>query len=145
MADRKTVRQQFATALATSYGALAQLYSNHLPTDPAGQSPIVAIEVASGEYTLRGSGATGYAADQEIALNLHHMVLAKHSTDWTRENADDAIDDLFAAFLAFLQTNQETAYWQSVYQSSSSAISDDVNMGGELYIIETIPVLVQAK
>lgn len=145
MADRKVIRQQLLTAIQISYGSFAQLYSNHLPTDPQGQSPIVATEVASGEYTLRASSSGGIKADQSINFSLHHMVLAKYGATWTREMADDAIDDMYALLLTFLANNQETSYWQSIYQESASAISDDVNIGGELYIIETIPLTVEAK
>lgn len=145
MATRKTIRQQLIAAVEAEYGELAQLYSNHKPTKPDGQSPIVAVEVASGEYTLRGSGASGYLADQELVINLLHIVLGKYGTGWTRENADDATDDLFDAFLSFLQNNQETDYWQSIYQPGATVIRDDVEIGGELYVIETIPLVIQAK
>jgi hypothetical protein len=73
---------------------------------------------------------------------IHHFVLyANEEYSWTKQNADDALDDMelaFATFLAAKRANQ--ANWRAIQVLGPSVILDNVDMNGERYIDEQIPV-----
>ena len=138
--SRKTVREAMQTAMATYY-TVAQAGYPYKPDDLGGQFPVYAIESTSGLRSMEKFGTVSSI----FQFVIHHFVLyANPEQSWTKQNADDALDTLELAWANFLTAKKvNSPTWQNIQVLGPSIILDNVDMAGERYIDEQIPVEVR--
>ena len=141
--NRETVRDQLATLLAAALvgtGKPAQAVYNYQVGDFEGKSPVVVV-TSSG--TGRGSplayGVTSFR------MELHTFVLyALEDGTWTEAQSEDRLDLLEKTIADVLQDANDSGTWMSVQMAGDSVV-DGVEIGGDEYRHETIPVLITVQ
>lgn len=138
--SRKTIREAMQTAMS-SYYTVAQAGFAFKPDDLNGAFPVYAVESVSAERTTDKFTAVR----NRFEFMIHHFVLyANPAQSWTKQNADDALDSMELAWATFLKDKSvNQANWRSVQVLGPSIILDNVDMGGERYINEQIPIRVE--
>jgi hypothetical protein len=126
----KTEMDVFYTVAKASYA--------YKPDNLRKEYPVFAIELAGAFRPTEKFGTVSSV----FRFIIHHFVLyANKEQSWTKQNADDALDDMELAWANFLnakKANRPT--WQNIQILGPSIILDKVDMAGERYIDEQIPV-----
>lgn len=132
---RMMARTQLATILTSALedAGLAQKVYGYRVGDFEGQTPVVVVSSAGGEWTrmtLRG-------AKTECLLQVDvFVVYATEDAVWDEEDAEAALDDLAQALAIAVAANQVNAVWQALqFERQSQRI--DVELGGVEYARES--------
>lgn len=140
--SRETTRKALATEAAAYITAVATggIY-NHKPDDVDGKFPIVAFEAAGAQRTRQNFGSL----TSIFFINAHLLVLyANKAQSWTKAQADDALDTLEQQLAAFVEgVPKSSGNWNALTFAGQSTILDNVDIGGERYIDEIVPLLVE--
>lgn len=143
MDARDTVRE----AIATAYEAVAtepQAVFSYKPADAVGVFPFVAIESSGVEHTPRTFKSRVLGYETTYFYTVHHFVLfADETQNWTKQDAEKAIDAMALEFFTFVAENNSTADWRSIEFVAPSVIYDDLKLGGEQYIDEQFGIAVK--
>ena len=77
--------------------------------------------------------------DAVFYLTIHVFVLYA-SGDWTEDNAEDRLDRIERGIADVIDGNRKVAdVWEAIdYQGDT--VRDDLEIGGDAYIRETIPI-----
>ena len=140
-ANRETSRDALATLLDTALtgvGNPVQTVYNYQIGDFQGQSPVVVVSSGGTErtpYTFEGDRATFH-------LNIFVFVLYDDEGDWGEDDAEDRIDLIEKDIAETLESNQRTTNWESIQYSAGTTV-DSVEIGGDEYRREVIPVVVE--
>ena len=135
MINRETVRDALNAALTADLvtsKAVVQAVVGNLVTDPAGQSPIVAILSAGSErprMTFAGSRTI-------FAFQIQTWVRVTGSS-WTAANAEDRLDLIERYIAEYIEANQTATNWNAIEYAQASVV-EDIVIGGEPYLVETI-------
>lgn len=138
--SRKIIREALQSAMS-SYYTVAQAGFAYKPDDLNGVFPAYAVESVSAERSTEKFAAVR----NRFEFIIHHFVLyANPAQSWTKQNADDALDSMELAWATFLtEKKSNQANWRDIAVLGPSVILDNVDMGGERYINEQIPIRVE--
>lgn len=138
--DRQTTREALATEAAT-YVTSAQVIFDYKPDDLAGKFPALAFESVGTERTR----VQFKQRQTTFFFTAHIFVLyANKKQNWTKAQADDALDAMEHEFATFVESvPKSTGNWNVIDYNGQSVILDNVDMGGERYINEQIPLAIQ--
>jgi len=141
--NRETVRDALATLLETALtgsGNPAQAVYAYQVGDFGGRSPVVVVSSAGSERDHRTMGERYH---NFFYLNVYVFVLyADPGTDWGEDNAEDRVDLLEKEIADVLMDNFSTDDWVYI-QLDGRSVRDSVEIGGQEYIREVIPVRVE--
>jgi len=139
--NRETVREVLAELLQTALvgsGRPAQAVYSYQVGDLGGQSPVVVVSSAGSErqrLSFQGSRAT-------FRLNVYVFVLYTDGSDWNEDDAEERLDLIEKTIAETVDVSQRTAFWESVGYAGET-VCDSVEIGGEEYRRETIPIWVE--
>lgn len=138
--SRKAIREALQSVMS-SYYTVAQAGFAYKPDDLNGVFPAYAVESVSAERSTERFGTVR----GRYEFTIHHFVLyANPAQSWTKQNADDALDSMELAWATFLEEKKgNQANWRNIEVLGPSVILDNVDMGGERYINEQIPIRVE--
>lgn len=138
--SRKSVRGAVLTAL-DPYAASADVTFDYKPDTLNGRFPAVAIEAAGSE---RQAARFGGGFNTTFFYTIHLFILYAKPGEWTKAQADDALDTLEHEVAQFVEANKRNdGNWEELRYNGQTVILDDVDMGGERYLNEQIPISVQ--
>ena len=144
--NRETVRDYLATLLTATLvtaDSVVQAVYNYRIGDFAGLSPVVTVSSAGSNREQISAMPQPGIVQAVFYLTIHVFVLYA-ATGWTEAQAEDRLDRIERGIADVLDANRVVAnVWQEIdYQGDT--IRDDVLIGGDDYIRETIPIGVGA-
>ena len=103
-----------------------------------GEFPVIAVlSAGSRRPPMTARGTMG-----AFALRINVFV-RREATDWSREQAEDLLDDLEAQIAEHLEkVRGETIAWKSLDYDTMSEVAFFVPQAGIVYVVETIHVTV---
>ena len=143
--NREAVRDQLATLLNAKLVAadsIVQAVYNYRTSDFAGLSPVVIVSSGGSNRELI-SGMPQPGVRNAVFLLTVHVFVRYAATDWTEAQAEDRLDLIERTIVGVLDDNARvTDVWNAIdYQADS--VRDDLEIGGKMYIRETIPIGVE--
>jgi len=141
-ADRQTTREALATECAAYITSVATGgIFDHKPDDLGGIFPAVAFEAVGSER--RRDKFTGLTSVFYFSAHLF-VLYANEGQSWTKAQADDALDALENELANFIEAKPKvTGNWNNLSFNGQTTILDNVDMGGERYIDEIVPLRVE--
>ena len=140
--NRETVREQFASLLSSALvgvGKPAEVVYSYQVGDFKGKSPVVVVTSAGSD---RGSPLV--KSETVFFLEVYAFVLyALEDGTWTEEQSEDRLDLLEKSIVDVINDANDSGTWQSVETNGESVI-DSVEIGGDEYRYETIPIRIVA-
>lgn len=138
--SRKTTRKALAALLGTATtGSVDAVYA-YKPPDFGQANKVVVVTSGPIERVITGLGIC------EISrITLLVWVLVRYAdpdTSWTRDNAEDAADDIEALVADTVLANQVTANWHQASYKDATML-DDVVIGGVDFLRELIQIEVE--
>lgn len=141
--NRKAVRQQFAGLLSTALtgASLAQSVLRYLPATLGNKSPVVAVAGGGSERERAHLGANTWRTWVYLQVTVFVLYSEDSAGTWTREKAEDRLDDIEAAICDVVMANKTLAsYWDALYFDGPSAIDGPLPISGVPYVVETYRV-----
>lgn len=132
-ANRQTIRETIASGLSAAVTSAQAVYT-HASGDIAGQSPVLRVLSAGSlrqPLSQRGNRALFYLTIQVWVL------YADPDAGYTEQNAEDALDQIENQIAAWLASSNSIA--QVINFAGRSAVTA-VDLGGEAYMVEEIPL-----
>jgi hypothetical protein len=112
--NRETARDGLTSLLTTALTGIAASVVGHRLSDPAGQTPVVAVLSASSDrprMTFQGNRAV-------FRLLVQILILAEDATGYTEADAEDKLDLVEKTVSATVEANAgATAYWSHIEQA----------------------------
>lgn len=143
--NRETSRDALEALLETALvgtGLPASAVYNYQIGDFEGRSPVV---IVSSGGSLREHFSISSGDWQNVFyLNIHTFVLYAQpsNVNWTEAHAEDALDDIERRIADVIMTNRDNAAWDMI-KFAGRSIRTSVDIGGDEYIMEAIPVQVE--
>lgn len=143
--NREVVRNQLATLLnakLVTADAIVQAVYNYRTSDFAGLSPVVIVS-SGGSNREAISGMPQPGVRNAVFFLTVHVFVRYAATGWTEAQAEDRLDLIERTVVGVLDDNARvTDVWNAIdYQADS--VRDDLEIGGKMYIRETIPIGVE--
>ena len=140
--NRETARDALTTLLNTELvttNATVQQTYNYRPSTFDGKSPVVCVSSAGSN---RERGTFAGARSNLFRYTIYIFVLYA-ATGWTEANAEDRLDAIEQGVADVINDNPQTANWNAIDYAGDS-VRRDVVVGGADYIMEAIPIEVEA-
>ncbi len=138
--SRKTTRNALATLLTTATSGSVDAVYAYKPPDFGQANKVIVVTSGPIERVI-----TGFSICEVSKIMLYVWVLVRYAdpdTGWTRNNSEDAADDIEALVANAVLANQVTANWnQATYKGAT--MLDDVVIGGVDFLRELIQVEVE--
>jgi len=135
--SRKVIREALATGLASGVST-AEAVWDYQRSDLGGQSPVIRVLAQSStrpQLAQRGIRS-------EFGFVIQVWVLWKsQGGEWTEAEAEDQLDQLEWEIISWMVGNQNTDNWTALQYAQPTAI-DTITIGGDIYLVEDIPVRV---
>lgn len=138
ISDRKAARAALYTLLAAALTNASAGYK-YSPHEFKGVSPVFYIS-SSGTESVP---FTGRGVKNRFFLNVHLLALYAIDDTYTEEVAENALDDLENQLRLALAGNRKTADWQDIRYTGRSSADEPLVIGGELYLHEIIPLVME--
>lgn len=142
--SRRNIRKIFAgilrSALVGQEKPAAAVY-DHQIGDFKGESPVVVVSSAGVKRTRK----TFQGSIAEVFLQIDVFTLyADPEAGWTEEDAEDTADQIEALIASAVDGNQANRLWDAISYTDRTSLGSIVDMGGNEYRRETIPIVINA-